>query len=171
MPAIPAGCTQRAHPPCPAVSPQSSRWCRDSLESLGSGECILVFLCPAAKTRCDVLLEEQPSLGVSWDLPAAASQPCSRSGEQGGTQGEQVPRRGYSRQEEQEGGNSRPKRSEEVKMGSYSSAWASWGPAMLGTGALSMLWHGALVSRADNVLLNPPGNHLMKPLQTHPSGL
>lgn len=56
-------------------------------------------------------------------------------------------------------------------MGSYSSAWAFWGLGMLGTGALGMIWHGALVSGADNVLLNPAGNHLMKSLQTHPTGL
>lgn len=56
-------------------------------------------------------------------------------------------------------------------MGNYSSALASWGLAMLGAGALSMLWHRALVGGADNVFVNLAGNHLTKPLQTHPTGL
>lgn len=34
-----------------------------------------------------------------------------------------------------------------------------------------MIWHGALVRGANNVLLNPAGNRLMKSLQTHPTGL
>lgn len=102
MPAVPAGCMQRVHPPCPAISPQSSCWWRDLLQSLGSGGCILEFLSQAAKTHCDVLLEEQQSLGVTWELPAATSQLGSCGGKPGGSR--------ESRslgEEEWEGGNSR----------------------------------------------------------------